>query len=52
VKKWLTLEELAEAATPISLINEPIVEAESASARAQRIWFNRRETEYGRRPAE
>jgi hypothetical protein len=48
----MTLEELVEAATPVSLINEPIVEAESATARAQRSWFNRRETEHGRRPAE
>jgi hypothetical protein len=39
----MTYEQMLEAKTPVTFINEPIVEAESATARAQRLWFDRRE---------
>ena len=39
----MTYEQMLEAKTPVTFINEPIVEAESALTRAQRLWFDRRE---------
>jgi hypothetical protein len=39
----MTYEQMLEAKTPTTFINEPIIEAESATARAQRLWFDRRE---------
>jgi hypothetical protein len=42
--KWLTFEQLLEAKTPTSFINEPVEEpkAESALERARRKWFTER----------
>jgi hypothetical protein len=39
----MTYEQMLEAKTPTTFINEPNVEAECALARAQRLWFDRRE---------
>ena len=43
--KWLTLEQLVEGETPVTIINER-VEAkpvrESATARAMRLWFKQK----------
>jgi hypothetical protein len=37
----MTYEQMVEGPTPKTFINEPIIEAESATARALRLWFNR-----------
>jgi hypothetical protein len=41
----MTYEQMLEAKTPTTFINEPVEEpkAESATARALRLWFDRRE---------
>jgi hypothetical protein len=57
--KRLTFEQLLEGPTPVTIINEPIVDfvvgftveeepkAESATARALRRWFKQKDVDYG-----